>query len=175
MVTGFVFCRYNILFFFNYDITSDIFENGGERNKQLQQIDNEFNDGPWNPFNPEYSNSLNVPGKAIYNQKPPFDSYTPRYNNNPENFQQHFNRYRGVEWDPLENSHRQRGSIDLYPSPSSNRSKKVPGNPNGKPRVQLKQKPKNQKRVPKRAAVATHSLRERDPDLIRELSPPPLE
>lgn len=56
-----------------------------------------------------------------HNHHLPVDSYNPRYNNNPEGqgYQEH--------WQPLDDSHRQRGTIgsEMHSSPSLTLPKKI--------------------------------------------------
>lgn len=78
----------------------------------------------WQPYHPS-DNRNKQPSKETtsasntYNHQLPFDSYNPKYNNNPEGqgFQDH--------WKPSENSNRQRGVADSHSSSSTTLPKKI--------------------------------------------------
>lgn len=80
----------------------------------------------WQPYN-SADGRHKQPQKEItsasnsYNHHLPFDSYNPKYNNNPEGQGYQDN------WQPSENSHRQRGTIgsDMHSSSSSTLPKKI--------------------------------------------------
>lgn len=80
----------------------------------------------WQPYSPS-DNRHKQPQKEItlasnsYNHHLPYDSYNPKYNNNPEGQGYQEN------WQPSENSHRQRGTIgsDMHSSSSSSLPKKI--------------------------------------------------
>lgn len=73
----------------------------------------------WEPYSPQQKETVSA--SNTFNQELPFDSYNPKYNNNPEGqgFQE--------DWQPPENSHRQRGTIgsDMHSSSSSTLPKKI--------------------------------------------------
>lgn len=126
------------------------------------QHDNAYGENSWSPL-------VDNPPRDSYHPAPaglPYDSYNPKYNNNNNLDDFHFNK----------KNHRQRGSHappDMFTSATSNRPKKVllvAAKPNPK-RTQGKQKIKAKIRPAKRPINPT--TRERDPDLSRELSPPP--
>lgn len=81
----------------------------------------------WQPYNP--SDDRHRPQTEItsasnsHNHKLPYDSYNPKYNNNPEGQGYQEN------WQPSENGHRQRGTIgsDMHSSSSSTLPKKIRG------------------------------------------------
>lgn len=99
-----------------------------------------------------------------------FDSFNPKYNNNPDD--SFFDNYRfGVaDWDTDFSTQRQRGTIgsDMHTSSSSQRSKKMsaPRTSNSKravTKIAPKPKQRNQKRI-------SHQ-QNKEPD--RDLMPPP--
>lgn len=161
----FLFC------FFFLNIFSDIFENGNDKTK-YPFSDSDF--GPsaaiWNPYNIDL-NSLGKDNSGSGSSTSySFDSFNPKYNNNPDD--SFFENYRfGVaDWDTDFSTQRQRGTIgsDMHTSSSSQRSKKMsaPRTSNSKravTKIAPKPKQRNQKRV-------SHQ-QNKEPD--RDLMPPP--
>lgn len=117
----------------------------------------------WQPYDP--SHNRHKPHKETsavsnsYQQNLPFDSYNPKYNNNPEGQGYQEN------WEPSENSHRQRGTIgsDMHSSSSSNSAKKIRGT------TVTIHKHKRKKNKNKPRTKKTYKNR----DLLTELRPPP--
>lgn len=140
--------------FFLFDF-SDIFDNGGEKNK-YSFTENDF--GPstgaiWNPYNIDLnqltgrdSTGSGSSSSSSYS----FDNYNPKFNNNPEDTIFDSYKYGVTDWD-TEYSPRQRGTIgsDMFTSSSSNRAKKV-SSPNSKravTKIVAKPKPRTPKRI----------------------------
>lgn len=150
------------LFFYHF---SDIFDNGGEKNKFSFTDDFGPSTGAiWNPYNIDLNTLTRDSSGSGSSSSFSFDSYNPKFNNNPED--SFFDQYRfGVtDWE-TDYSPRQRGTIgsDMFTSGSSTRSKKVTS-PNSKRAVtKLIAKPK--KRAPIRIT------QNKEPD--RDLMPPP--
>lgn len=150
-----------------------MFENGGDRHKQLFAQEGNYGENSWSPLNHpmgmDSANAIRDTYHPLYNNMNnlPHDSYSPKYNN------YHIDDY---NW---HKNNRQRGSIgpaDMYTSGTANRPKKVvliapKANPK---RLPSKQKVKAKVRLAAKRPV-NPTTRERDPDLSRELSPPPPE
>lgn len=126
----------------------------------------------WNPYNFDFSNVKESASGSGYQ----FDTYNPKYNNNPEGhgYQDNY-KYSSSgsgEYDgSSEHYNRQRGTIgsDMYASGSSHRPKKIPSGASHQKRQPKSQKVKvKQQRTSKR--FSQHSR-----DLQRDLTPPPAE
>lgn len=145
---------------------SDIFDNSGEKSK-FSFTDNDF--GPstgaiWNPYNIDL-NSLTGSGRdsgsSASSSSFSFDTYNPKYNNNPDDA--FFDSYRSgvIDWEDY--SPRQRGTIgsDMHSSGSNHRAKKTLS----PKRTVTKIIPKPKQRQPKQNKPS------KEPD--RDLVPPP--
>lgn len=158
-----------LLFFYLPNNFSDIFENSGDKNK-YPFSDSDF--GPsaaiWNPYNIDLNSLGKDSSGSGSSTSYSFDSFNPKYNNNPED--SFYDNYRfGVsDWD-TDFTHRQRGTIgsDMYTSGSSQRSKKVSAPSSNSKRAVTKLIPKPKQRNQKRISHQQN----KEPD--RELMPPP--
>lgn len=123
----------------------------------------------WNPYY-EFANLKESPSGSGYT----FDTYNPKFNNNPEGhgYQENYKYSSGSgEYEgSSEHYHRQRGTIgsDMYASGSSHRPKKIPSGSSHQKRQPKSQKVKVKQRTSKR--FSQHSR-----DLQRDLTPPPAE
>lgn len=119
----------------------------------------------WQPYAPS-DNKQKQPTKEstsasnVHDHRLPYDSYNPKYNNNPEGqgFQDN--------WQPSEDSHRQRGTIgsDMHSSSSSTLPKKIRNTTT----VTI-HKHKRKKNKTKRIIIGSKKKR----NLQTELRPPP--
>lgn len=127
--------------------------------EELDKAPSSYN---WQPYNP--------PGKrqkpqkntsSVNNSNLPYDSYNPKYNNNPEGQGYQDN------WQPSENSHRQRGTIgsDMHSSSSSPLPKKIPNTTTLTIHKHKRKKNKTKLRIKKSC--------KNNKDLQTELRPPP--
>lgn len=128
---------------------------GGDPEELLEQPPSDN----WHPYNP--SDSRYKPQKDTGLGTLPYDSYNPKYNNNPEGHGYQDN------WKPSENSHRQRGTIgsDMHSSSSSNLPKKTRGVTTVTIHKHKRKKNKNKIRIKKSSKS--------NQDLQTELKPPP--
>lgn len=119
----------------------------------------------WQPYNPcdnKHKHQQKEIGLAsnLHNHHLPFDSYNPKYNNNPEGqgYQEH--------WQPSDNSHRQRGTIgsEMHSSSSSNVPKKIRNTTTVT--IHKHKRKKNKIRIVKKNG-------NRNKNLQTELQPPP--
>lgn len=153
---------------------SDIFDNSGERSKySFHDSDYGSSSAPiWNPYNLNLSpvtSHDNTGSTSSYI----YDTYSPKYNNNPEEPYYTDNNYQLIDWDG-EYSTRQRGNTgsDMYlstsnSSGSSSRSKKVaPVQNSTSKRATSKAKTKSKIRTFKRS-------QQQNKELDRDLTPPP--
>lgn len=161
-----------ILFLFLFQIFlsflhSDIFDSGSssEKNK-FSFTDTDF--GPstgaiWNPYNIDL-NSLTSRdiGNAASSTSYSFDTYNPKYNNNPDDSLFENYRFSASDWETDFETPRQRGTIgsDMFGSGTSLRSKKV----SSPKRTVTKIVPRPKQRQPKQLPSK---------DLDRDLVPPP--
>lgn len=154
------------LFSFFFPFCSDIFDNQSEKSKYSFN-DNDFGTSTgaiWNPYNIDL-NSLTGSGRdnggSASSTSLSFDTYNPKYNNNPEDA--FFDSYRSgvVDWEEY-SPPRQRGATELLSSgSSSNRAKKTLSSK----RTVTKIIPKPKQRPPKQKQP------NKEPD--RDLMPPP--
>ncbi|XP_031636429.1 probable serine/threonine-protein kinase DDB_G0282963 isoform X2 [Contarinia nasturtii] len=150
----------------NFVPSIDIFDGGAEKNKFSFTDDFGPSTGAiWNPYNIDLNTLTRDSSGSGSSSTYAFDSYNPKFNNNPEDT--FFDQYRfGVsDWDTDGYPSRQRGTIgsDMFTSGTAQRSKKVPS-PNSK-RAVTKLIPKPKQRAPKRITQS------KEPD--RDLMPPP--
>lgn len=116
----------------------------------------------WQPYNPSENRQKPQKDSSSANKyNLPYDSYNPKYNNNPEGQGYQEN------WQPSENSHRQRGTIgsDMHSSSSSNLPKKIPSTTTLTIHKHKRKKNKTKLRI-KKSCKSNH-------DLQTELRPPP--
>lgn len=153
---------------------SDIFDTTGTRTKDSSSIsDGEYGGTSvsWNPYNFDFTNLKESASGSGY----PFDSYNPKFNNNPEGhgYQDSYKYSGSGEYDQSgDHYQRQRGTIgsDMYASGSSHRPKKI--SPSSSSSHQKRQ-PKSQKVKVKQRTSKRFSQHSRD--LERDLTPPPAE
>lgn len=126
----------------------------------------------WNPYGFDLSSSKESASGNGYT----FDTYNPKYNNNPEGhgYQDSYKysvsgEYDGSSGSSGEQFYRQRGTIgsDMYASGSSHRPKKIPNSGSS----HQKRQPKSQKVKVKQRTSKRFSQHSRD--LERDLTPPP--
>lgn len=125
----------------------------------------------WNPsYNYDFGNLKESSSGNAYT----FDTYNPKYNNNPEGHgyqdsYKYVNGGSGAEYEG-EPYHRQRGTIgsDMYASGSSHRPKKIIASHH-------KRQPKSQstKIIKVKQRVAKQRFSQHSRDLQRDLTPPP--
>lgn len=148
---------------------SDIFDNNADKSKFSYTEDFGPSTGAiWNPYNIDLNSLTKDTSGSGSSTSFAFDTYNPKFNNNPEDSFFENYRYGVTDWDTEyspRNEHRQRGTIgsDMFTSGTSSRSKKV-SSPNSK-RAVTKIIPKPKQRAPKRITP------NKEPD--RDLMPPP--
>lgn len=110
----------------------------------------------------------NVKENLFSPSKYPYDSYNPKYNNNPEGhgYQDSYKYTGPADWELAE--HRQRGTTgsDMYTSGSTHKVKKIPAQHSGRSHGKRASKPRI------RARNAKHIISPHNHDLERELQPP---
>lgn len=154
------------LFFLLFPIYSDIFDNPSDKSK-YSFSDSDFGTSSgviWNPYNLDL-NSLTGNGRdsgsSASSTSLSFDTYNPKYNNNPEDA--FFDSYRSgvIDWEDY-SPPRQRGTTEMLSSGgSTNRAKKTLSSK----RTVTKIIPKPKQRQPKQKQP------NKEPD--RDLMPPP--
>lgn len=167
-------------------LNSDIFGDGSEGRTKYSLTESDYSASPsiWNPYGLDLSSLGRDSSSSGSSSSYTYDSYNPKYNNEPED--QYYETYRLVDWDgdypasPTTSSHRHRGTSgsDMYSSGSSHRSKKTSSpssssssshdNGNSK-RAVTKLKPKPKVKNSKRISHYPPQGRELDRDLV----PPP--
>lgn len=168
--------NFNLIFdfFFSHFHSSDIF---GDSSSDKTKFSYTEDFGPstgaiWNPYNIDLNSLTKDSSGSGSSTSFSFDTYNPKFNNNPEeSFFENY-RYGVTDWE-TDYSPRQRGTIgsDMFTSGSATRSKKVTSTssnvdhrPSSKRAVtKLVAKPKQ--RAPKRITP------NKEPD--RDLMPPP--
>lgn len=140
--------------------------------KDTQISDPEYSiSNSWNPYSMEISSIKESDNSSPYQ----FDTYNPKYNNNPEGhgYQDNYKYSLPSDWDtPTEYVHRQRGTIgsDMYSSASSHKPKKLASSSHyGFHGKRAPTKPKN--KIKHRNSKRMSSQHNRD--LERDLTPPP--
>lgn len=192
----FFFLLFFLSFFFFCPGFSDIFGDGSEGGRTKYSLtENDYaSSSPtiWNPYGLDLSSFGRDSSSSGSSYS--YDTYNPKYNNEPED--QYYETYRLVDWDTdsgypassstssssssssssspsSSSSHRQRGGADMFSSSSSHRPKKTSphiDSSNSK-RAVTKLKPKSKAKNSKRISSQYPQGRELDRDLV---PPPPV-
>lgn len=188
-----IFLVFSRFFFLSTQTNSDIFGDGSEGRTKYSLTEGDYSASPslWNTYGLDLSSFGRDSSGSGSSSSYTYDSYNPKYNNEPED--QYYETYRLVDWDgdymatPTTSSHRHRGSSgssgssgsDMYSSGSSHRPKKMQSSPSSSPphdngnskRTVTKLKPKPKPKNPKRNSQYPPQGRELDRDLV---PPPPV-
>lgn len=195
MTNSFLFCIVFFVYFsfFFHRGFSDIFGDGSEGRTKYSLTENDYASSTptiWNPYGLDLSSFGRDSSSSGSSYS--YDTYNPKYNNEPED--QYYETYRLVDWDTdagypassspssssssssssspsSSSSHRQRGGADMFSSSSSHRPKKTSHDSASSKRTVTKLKPKSKAKNNKRISSQYPQGRELDRDLV---PPPPV-